>query len=411
MKIVNQSYKIMSNFNNPLKDIEIAARTCYKSENKIGCTLENPDEFCSISEKLSGNCDNTNCEKHSSHKLIKSLVKNNHEAMLEFLNIYVKFITNRGVTHELVRHRLFSFAQECVIGSTLIKTGSGTKTIKELYDQKYNGTHYDRTHFKTQNIKSVDDEKRIINNKIKDVFKTGKKDVFKVKTSLGYEITCTKNHKFLTECGDYIELSQLKVNNSIMVNGRTSLLKLHYDWWVGKKVHPDKIVSIDYVGEEETYDIEMGEPFHNYIANGLVTHNSTRYVNYNNKEMEFIRPVWCSEQVLGKHTIEWVNMIGHRLEGQINPELPPADNIWFWNQAIVERDYCNLLSCNWRPEQAREILPNSLKTEINVKGNAREWMHCLKLRTSKKSHPQIRALMLPLLNELKTKVPIIFDNI
>ena len=76
-----------------------------------------------------------------------------------------------------------------------------------------------------------------------------------------------------------------------------------------------------------------------------------------------------------------------------------------------EDDYKNLIAQGWRPEQAREILPNSLKTEIVVKGNIREWRHCLKLRTSKKAHPQIRALMLPLLKEFKDNIPILFDDI
>jgi thymidylate synthase (FAD) len=69
------------------------------------------------------------------------------------------------------------------------------------------------------------------------------------------------------------------------------------------------------------------------------------------------------------------------------------------------------LSGDWRPEQAREVLPNSLKTEIVVKANIREWRHCLTLRTSKKAHPQIRSLLTPLLKELQQKIPILFDDI
>jgi len=168
--------------------------------------------------------------------------------------------------------------------------------------------------------------------------------------------------------------------------------------------------------------IEFGDIIVRFITNRGVTHElvrhrlcsfaqeSTRYVKYDG-EMEFIRPVWCSEQVLGKHTIEWAALIGKRLEGQINPELPPGDNVWFWNQTIAERDYCKLLDCGWRPEQAREVLPNSLKTEIVVKANLREWRHIFQLRISKKAHPQIRALMLPLLTDLKEKIPVVFDDI
>jgi thymidylate synthase (FAD) len=63
------------------------------------------------------------------------------------------------------------------------------------------------------------------------------------------------------------------------------------------------------------------------------------------------------------------------------------------------------------PQQARYFLPNGLKTEIVMTANLREWRHVLKLRTSKAAHPDMRALMLPLLKELKSLVPIIFDDI
>ncbi len=62
-------------------------------------------------------------------------------------------------------------------------------------------------------------------------------------------------------------------------------------------------------------------------------------------------------------------------------------------------------------EQAREVLPNSLKTEIVTTANLREWRHIFKLRTSKAAHPQIRDLMKSCLNGFKLAVPVIFDDI
>ena len=70
-----------------------------------------------------------------------------------------------------------------------------------------------------------------------------------------------------------------------------------------------------------------------------------------------------------------------------------------------------MLKIGNRPEEARSVLPNSTKTEIIVTANLREWRHILKLRTAPNAHPQMRELMLPLLQELKTKIPIIFDDI
>lgn len=56
-------------------------------------------------------------------------------------------------------------------------------------------------------------------------------------------------------------------------------------------------------------------------------------------------------------------------------------------------------------------LPLGLKTELIVTTNLREWRHILRLRTSAAAHPQMRQLMSGLLQELKTKIPVVFDDI
>ena len=88
MNIIDASYEILSELdkNKIYKQIELAARTCYKSEDKIA--------------------------DGSAEKLIKALIKNKHEAMLEHWSISVKFICDRAIANEIVRHRLASFAQE-----------------------------------------------------------------------------------------------------------------------------------------------------------------------------------------------------------------------------------------------------------------------------------------------------------
>ena len=78
----------------------------------------------------------------------------------------------------------------------------------------------------------------------------------------------------------------------------------------------------------------------------------------------------------------------------------------------VEQAYNKLINDGgWQPQQARSVLPNSLKTEVVMTCNLRELAHILDLRTSKAAHPQIRQVMIPLLEELKSKLPIIFKNI
>ena len=65
----------------------------------------------------------------------------------------------------------------------------------------------------------------------------------------------------------------------------------------------------------------------------------------------------------------------------------------------------------WIAQQARSVLPNSLKTEINVSANIREWRHIFNLCTTKAAHPQMREVMWPLLDEFKSKIPLLFDDI
>jgi thymidylate synthase (FAD) len=73
--------------------------------------------------------------------------------------------------------------------------------------------------------------------------------------------------------------------------------------------------------------------------------------------------------------------------------------------------YNQFVNSNHSPQEARSVLPNSLKTEIVCTANIREWRHILKLRTAQTAHPQMRALMIPLLEELKSKLPILFEDI
>jgi len=197
MKIINQKCEWMQKPKLALEMIELSGRTCYKSEDKI--------------------------TSDSSQTFVKNILKRGHESVIEHVSASVKFITNRGVTHELVRHRLCAFSQE-----------------------------------------------------------------------------------------------------------------------------------------------------------------STRYVDYQ-KEMEFIEPIWGD----GGKTY----------------------NVWKSSIIQAEDNYNKLRSLGWRPEQAREVLPNSLKTEIVVTANLREWRHIFKLRTSKAAHPQIRYLMKDCLKMFQLEIPVLFNDI
>ena len=209
MKIIKPSYEILTPISDggikELQHIEKIGRVCYKSEDRITDDGE------------------------SAKKFVKMLISNGHEAMIEHSSLSVKFVVDRGVSHELVRHRIASFAQE-----------------------------------------------------------------------------------------------------------------------------------------------------------------STRYCNYSKdkfgSEITVIEPCFWNEDT-GFY------------------------ECWKVSCEQSERYYFELLNGGATPQQARTVLPNSLKTEITITANYREWRNFFKLRTAEASHPQMREVTIPLLKELKTLIPIIFDDI
>ena len=209
MKIIKPSYVIVDDLNPKamMERIERAGRTCYKSEGNI-------------------------CEG-SAEKFISNIIKRGHESVIEHEKITVRFICDRGVTHELVRHRIASYSQE-----------------------------------------------------------------------------------------------------------------------------------------------------------------STRYCNYSNdkfgNELTFIKPCfWDESTESGKAMYE----------------------VWEKSMQNIENEYNKLMELGAKPEEARSILPNSLKTEIVVTMNLRSWRNFFRLRTDIKAHPQIREIACALLEELKEKLPVLFGDL
>lgn len=84
-----------------------------------------------------------------------------------------------------------------------------------------------------------------------------------------------------------------------------------------------------------------------------------------------------------------------------------------WKKACQEAEdnYFKLLQSGCTAQEARAVLPNSLKTEIVMTANVREWRHFLKLRTSKAAHPQIKEVAEMLLEQLNFVLPSLFDDI
>ena len=99
----------------------------------------------------------------------------------------------------------------------------------------------------------------------------------------------------------------------------------------------------------------------------------------------------------------------------INPCFwPTAGPQWMqWKYAceFAERNYFALLDGGASPQEARSVLPNSLKTEIVMTANLREWRHVCQLRCAPSAHPQMQQLMKPVLAEFKLHLPELFEDI
>lgn len=117
---------------------------------------------------------------------------------------------------------------------------------------------------------------------------------------------------------------------------------------------------------------------------------STRYCNYGNdkfnNEITVIKPPFWKED-------------------------DPKYMTWKYAMKNAEQAYMDLIRLGATPQEARSVLPNSLKTEIVVTMNLREWRHFFKLRTSPAAHPQIREVAIPMLERFKEIIPIVFDDI
>lgn len=88
-------------------------------------------------------------------------------------------------------------------------------------------------------------------------------------------------------------------------------------------------------------------------------------------------------------------------------------NLVQWHHACktAEAIYVSLVDAGVSPQEARSVLPNSLKTEIWMTANIREWIHFFTLRAAKTAHPQMRQVAIPLLLKLQELLPLIFGGI
>lgn len=137
---------------------------------------------------------------------------------------------------------------------------------------------------------------------------------------------------------------------------------------------------------------------HEIVRHRLCSYSqeSTRYCNYSKdkfgNEITVILPVWF-----------------YKTAENTNPTM--GYEIWYQAMRCAAQAYFSMLNLKHSPQEARTVLPNSLKTEIVMTCNVREWRHFFTLRCSSKAHPQMRELVLSMLKGFRGQIPVLFDDI
>jgi thymidylate synthase (FAD) len=116
---------------------------------------------------------------------------------------------------------------------------------------------------------------------------------------------------------------------------------------------------------------------------------STRYCNYSQdkfgREITLIEPYFLKDR--------------------------PSYSLWKQACQTAEECYIKMLDEGCSPQEARSVLPNSLKTELAATFNMREWRHFFLLRCAAPAHPQMRQVAIPLLHLFQEKFPVLFNDI
>ena len=162
-----------------------------------------------------------------------------------------------------------------------------------------------------------------------------------------------------------------------------------------------RIRSITVVGEQMTYDLEMEDPHHNFVANGIVTHNSQlsqRYVDESG--IGFVLPPEIED---GSPEFEtWRQACRNSLASYRELLAGVTEKVGDAGPATMRKKRAR--------QAARAVLPNSAETKIVVTGNARAWRHFCEMRGAGNADLEIRRLAGAVLRTLQQEAPSIFGD-
>jgi len=387
-----------------MEHIERCGRVCYKSEDRI--------------------------TPISMTRFVEMICKNGHESVLEHASLTAIIVCSRACSHQLVRHRIAAYCIDGEAESVLHCHGrlsSGKpysyfkrRKVRDLFAMKQ--TSHGRSRLRLVKLNCLNEATgEIVANKVRDVVYTGCKPCVEIEVEGGYCLRATKDHLFFTPVG-WRRLEDIITEKlTVAVNG---VEQEYADYFKSLEpirprpsterkqqqlsVHFSSIMSWKEIGPIDTYDIVMDAPHHNFIANGLVVHNSQesqRFCNYKSG-LQVICP--ASIGLAPGDYESFGRMI--RQNGTVI-DLPPQQERWIHQVDAAYAEYKMELA-ELKPEDARYVLPNATKTELAVTFNCRQWRHVFRERALN-SHAQgeIRGIFSAILVDLKERLPAIFGDL
>ncbi|GAC1502397.1 MAG: hypothetical protein NVS1B14_07160 [Vulcanimicrobiaceae bacterium] len=349
-------------------------------------------------ERLMGYCarvsNPANQDNPDVTKLLRSCIKRGHWSVFEMADMCIEIQTTRGISAQIIRHRSFHFQEFCVTGDTRITTIMPANRlpnyipISKLYERQkwknYAGIH----------VRVFDEATgRFSAAPLSEVFATGSKPVFEVELVDGKRVSCTKEHRFLTQTGfrPLEEIVGLELVGERAVMSRVGFVATNgmrcdvansqrlYERHDRKRGLPGspkgwlvprwtQIAKIRFLGMHETYDLEVDHGSHNYVANKIVVHNSQRYA-----------PVQKIETVQPRRQDLKNRQSSH-------DDLPEETLAWFADAqkthfGEAQTLYEQALEKGIAKESARFLLPLAAGTTIYMKGSVRDWVHYINLRS------------------------------
>lgn len=285
MNIIKPSFQILEQgpgIDGMHKHIEIAGRTCYKSEDKI--------------------------TENSSREFVERMIKSGHGAMLEHGTIYLKV-------------SIFEEANLCKF------------------------------------------------------FKSNKYSKYKLVGKYAYITTNLR------------VLSEMTLSHTLIEYIKKNILEKYL---CEPTEHHERRVTVKFICDRGVS--------HEFVRHRVFSfaQESTRYCNYGKdkfgNELTFIFPIWMNEELLKSYGSY------HTVARSHTPE-----SIFIAGLNRAENDYLALINMGWKPQEARAILPNALKTELVMTGFVGDWQHFFQLRCAGSAHPQARELAVPLHEAFKNR--------